>query len=120
MDNREIDKLIAEKVMGWRVFKTTEEWQKAGSPTGQKITVLDQTPKFEIPHYSTDIAAAWQVVEKMHSDGNHVQVWRNKNNNFWRASMRFEHGKWGKYFTQANTAPLAICLAALKAIGVTV
>lgn len=65
-----------------------------------------------------EISAAWQVVEKMRLEGNQVQVWGNSGENVWRASLKAEFGHWGEYFTKAESAPMVICLAALKAIGV--
>ena len=60
--------------------------------------------------YSTDIAAAWSVVEKMHSKNFYLRY--------------FYDGRYGCYFTEpprevayGETAPLAICRAALKAVG---
>jgi len=72
--------------------------------------------------YSTDIGAAWEVVEKM----------RNWPNGHWWLSLSQIAGVRGEWragfsfggmavdhspkFVVADTAPLAICLAALKAI----
>ncbi len=70
------------------------------------------------PAYSTEIAAAWQVVEKLKS-----QLWmlslHDHGGGQWFAGFA-EHD--GRYMTNreaacriADSAPLAICLAALEA-----
>ena len=76
----------------------------------------------QLPHYSTDIAAAWMVVEGL-------------SKRFWPEVGRMDNGTWyceivGRGDTPAQvsngpiaheiaeTAPLAICRAALKAVGV--
>ena len=93
---RELDRLIAEKVMGI-------------------------TRDGEIPAYSTDISAAWTVVEKMiHTDGVYLGCphFKHKHQNL--ASLGFPEGtecwycvintkKLNKIVICADTAPLAIC-----------
>ena len=105
---RELDALIAEKVMGWR---------KAGTlwitPTGQQLVEYhhEWMPEATPPRYSTSIGAAWQVVEKLppHS----VDI-NNENPGGWICSVHTQLGYWE---ARARTAPLAICLAALKFVG---
>lgn len=94
---RELDMLVAEKVMSLK-------------PLGR------------VPHYSTDISAAWEVVEKINSSKNKWTL----------NSLRCDpnDGKWqfgdidrdGSIWPddKYDSAPLAICLAALKAVGVEV
>lgn len=101
---REMDALVAEKVMEWVRAKcegrTNDWWTQPGYA---KST----------PNFSTDIAAAWQVVEKIDL--------------FSRAILeRDEDGSWWvddepchNIQSNASTAPLAICRAALLAMGVT-
>lgn len=105
MTTRERDALVAEKVMGWNVY------QASWSPT-------------------TDIAAAWEVVEKMDAEHRTLRVSRHPVMGWeceifppypWR-----EHTNEGvrvhstSYSASADTAPEAICLAALRARGVDV
>lgn len=68
----ELDKLIAEKVMGWTEVEIVQV--VSGGPQLQGVkhgTIASQhtsyKPKLTIPKYSTDIAAAWEVVEKLES-----------------------------------------------------
>ena len=88
---RELDALIAEKVM---------DDMLAGIR-------LDGSPMFDdIPHYSTQIANAWLVVEKL-------RLFVQPSALGWHSGLR---GDIQENHRHANTAPLAICLAALKAV----
>lgn len=112
---RELDTLIAEKVMGWK-------WFPCEMNPHQKILSLDEVtaPKLFIgqavidlvPRYSTDIAAAWEVVEKLHAEG--LQITYTPSNG-WFVELGTGH-----YMENSNdiemTFPLAACLAALKAV----
>ncbi|PLR93213.1 BC1872 family protein [Bacillus sp. T33-2] len=97
MENKEIDRLVAEKVMGW-----DDVWQ----------------PFFP----STEIKDAWLVVEKMKDmglffnvcpelDACHVDIWVQSDRHQGLNPYRTVHEK---------TAPLAICKAALAIVGVEV
>lgn len=91
--SREIDALVASEVLGiW--------------PKGRRANM-------SVPHYSTDIVAAWEVVEKMGGV--------NTGGGFC-LDISFDGG-WivniGNHnSTDEESAPTAICLAALKAKGV--
>ena len=107
---RELDALVAEKVMGW-------QWYDGHGTAGPSYW---ETQGGEFAHFgefepSTDIAAAWEVVEKMAELVGPISV------------------AWGSFGTEGNmasvmafmgnppgvvapTAPLAICRAALLAV----
>jgi hypothetical protein len=98
----ELDDLVAEKVMG----RPPQEYADARGRPGW------------VPPFSTSIAAAWEVVEKVQQLG-----WML---NGVRCLDRLEHGDWVCIFERRGqpdaykhspTAPHAICLAALKAVG---
>lgn len=55
---RELDVLVAEKVMGY-IMIDTEAMSPHNSSNGFTLDVI-----LPLPDYSTDISAAWQVVEK--------------------------------------------------------
>ena len=57
---RELDIRVAVEVMGW---KRTNAWSVSGTPPGES------QPVHGCPHYSTDIASARLVVEKMRERG---------------------------------------------------
>lgn len=104
---REMDALVAEKVMGLK-------------PPWPILAFYEPSP----PAYSTDIAAAWEVLDKafdvvpgMESGFPAVLHWRND----WRVAMLdgncvpMKTTDGGKLIVAiASTAPLAICRAALK------
>lgn len=129
---RELDALIAEHVMGWIYSDAWKqlvpfghadpplwsEWEwdidKAEftkHPVNMMSGVSYRGDKPYIPEYSTDIAKAWEVVEKMgsykietmhHANGTKHRV------SFWNGMMGFP--------VEAETAPLAICRSALLAM----
>jgi hypothetical protein len=129
---RELDALVAEKVMGW-VYREYwgqlvpsehldapmwSEWaqDKSGDVCRHPINRMPNIPyrgdKPWIPEYSTDISAAWEVVEK--------------NKEYWFFLMYSADMKqwWCEYRVNkqkgrvtADTAPLAICRAALLAMS---
>ena len=93
----ELDALIAEKVMGWKLSRYF--WD-----TGTGKIAIERTPK-----YSTSIQAAWDVVEKLEGE----------------LHFKRKDDKWSVFLMGAevwagstqDTLPHAICLAALKAVG---
>ena len=127
---RELDALVAEKVMG---IELCHHELHETRPTC-KYCHLNKgfwQPKWgriEPPrHYSTDIAAAWEIVERLCNwdvDDNMLVLkgqgpdlekkkWPNgEAAEWWEAEIG---GTWGKVVSKAETAPHAICLAALKA-----
>lgn len=99
----ELDKLIAEKVMGWRVVDDRGSYHAYDGETWLGI-LADYFP------FSTDIRAAWEVVERI---GLSVL----KINDGWQA--RRYVGAYDICSSNDVTAPMAICRAALKSkIGV--
>lgn len=115
---REMDARIAEKVMGRTNVRFTENNQ------GQRRELLSDDPKnlyawVIVPYYSTDIAAAWQVVKNMQS-----RKWIVDINASWDGTcdcqINADNGEIWAVVGESDdvaTAPLAICLAALKAVG---
>lgn len=57
---REIDVEVAKRVMGWRITGKDSDWRWWGMPPNPK-----EDPAREVPLYTSDIAAAWKVVERM-------------------------------------------------------
>jgi len=112
MNLRKIDALIAERVLGLRVVdhgfnRFTEPGERAG----------EQIP---VRNYSTDIAAAWEVVERLSAFG-FATVHRFDDTTIHPPLKKYSVEvsiRQGMGRSVANTAPLAICLAALKAIDV--
>ena len=135
---RELDARIATEVMGWimhpswdclappgfpseeemwtpwEVWDDGDDWGMSRKPIKGKVMpgiVMDGSGKPKLPDYSADIAAAWQVIEKLlkHPHIEHFELnW-----------LGVDKG-WFCYITaptKASTVPLVICLAALEAIA---
>jgi hypothetical protein len=110
---RELDALIAEKVMGWTVelivnspCDAFEEWRDAqGWRYGPNP-----------PLYSTDIAAAWEIAEKLQ-----LAVIPDASGGWCAGHALFRGPGWYEEnvndWEHADTAPLALCRAALAAVG---
>ena len=107
---RELDLLIAEKIMGLEIADSLVDELEDYYPT-YKVTDDEDWSELPVPKYSTDIAAAWKVVEKM-------------KNNHWPFYLANYDNKWSCQFAKdsshaiSDQVPHAICLAALKAKGV--
>lgn len=118
MGNRKIDALVAEKVMGWKRWRFHNPSRIPGEVTFGYEAVVP--PEYDgsdlqylnmiIPPYSTDIAAAWKVWEWLENYYGKGKIALMENGVF-----LFEPEI---YLAQAKTYEKAICLAALKAIGV--
>lgn len=84
---------------------------------------VDESGKFvcnenELPKYSTDIAAAWLVVERMISKGYSFSIYIHAEDAmlpYWMATFKMENSQKGGSGGH-STAPGAISLAALRAI----
>ena len=116
MTSREIDALVAEKVAGWTAIA---ESKINGALCGTKPDG-ERGYKYEVPRYSTDIAAAWQVVEKLMGDQYAYTftlrqlTGRNAPGKCWAVFKESTAGKESEGY--GPDAPTAICLAALKAV----
>ena len=92
----ELDALVAEKVMG--LVKGSFGWINS-----------DTAIPIALPLYSTDIAAAWEVVERFKD-----WDWKLYSHGEGESFVIYKDGT--HYEATAPTAPLAICRAALKAV----
>ena len=104
---RELDLLIATEVMGWKVLS---HWDGEGTIKHLIDENQCEVRPPDIKPYSTDIAAAWEVVEKLGSSitirGPSLKPLFGK---YWRADFN----DWEFGWVYADSAPHAICLAAL-------
>jgi len=127
---RELDALVAEKVMGLEPWPEQDpRWQCKAFKA--KIIPYGQEAKPCLPpEYSTDIAAAWEVMEKFKDRG--LEVGWDKYREKWfctnlaedfRYAFDLDETEFKSTFNDnsiavlADTAPLVICVAALKAVG---
>ncbi len=105
----ELNALIATQVMGWvdgeapRGYR--DDWR---TPEGKLLDKEDEC------QFSTDIATAWQVIEKMQAGGcewtmtGHPDGW---------VEVSFYHLKRGLFGRYTALMPLATCLATLKCLA---
>lgn len=114
---RELDALVAEKVMGHKV-----KWGRSRFyPLDYDTPFFDEQPlKRSIPNYSTDIAAAWEVVEKLKEQTAPERDIEIGCYSFYRVSIVDAATEAEIAVMENDSAPLAICLAALKALAVAV
>jgi hypothetical protein len=113
---RELDAEIATRVFGLTLVRGVRtdcnaSGEKAppdvGIAAGEFLGEPSYTP---VPHYSSSIADAWLVVEKVRALGMPLMLWETDGR--WFAAFVY-HGYRGY---DAETVPLAICKAALAAI----
>jgi hypothetical protein len=108
---RELDALIAEKVMGWKyvhiVFsKVYQEYEANGCAPGESGT------DWLVPRFSEDISDAWAVAEYVFDGDFTITVLGSSYKCSGAESPNFSAAE-----ATAGSAPHAICLAALKAVG---
>lgn len=122
----QLDALVAEKVMGWRVFRLEQAMHDGNTPRphcvymptpdGEALQVFRESGDLDWWQPSTKIEAAWEVVEKLKI----VVVPITTGGWIARAGMDIprdgdEIWTGGTGWSDADTAPLAICRAALRA-----
>lgn len=125
---REMDTLIAEKVMGYVLSALS-------LPAYPKYKLCDvASGKFtgyakNVPNYSTDIAAAWEVVKEIkkqgwsfrysnnaYADTQHAAAFYGGHRGIGRDILGGDYIYNDNAWAIANTECLAICRAALKAV----
>ena len=107
---RELDALIAEKVMGWKFIKK-HSWLR---PNGVKHILHPFSRSFE---------NAWAVVEKMQSFGYTFEICDYGDTKEYGVEFHKYVGgdiEWERYSVANKDVKIAICLAALKAKGIEV
>lgn len=118
MSHRELDREVAEKVLGWTGlhYEEAKSSDRSFSPAGW----YGQGPNREVylgRHYSSRIEDAWKVVEAMRDkklwDG--ITIVFNSLGGYTVHTTAWDSVHGGKGF-KADTAPHAICLAALSAL----
>lgn len=99
---RELDALVADKIMGLKVYGQFHE--------------NDRGVRIHVPRYSTNIEDAWKVVEKMENT-HRFSLHRTVKENGWQVIF-WDIETDAHRSLVAETAPLAICLAALRCKGI--
>jgi len=107
-NDQELNTLVAERLMGLIIRRSRR--------AGIKVSYPGTTIQYDLPDYLEDIALAWQIVERLLDLGYYTTI---KPHCFytpiaWIARVENEEAV---EETLAESAPRAICLAALKAVG---
>jgi hypothetical protein len=117
MIDAELNKLIAEKVMGWCKIHCLPGGNQLYGAQPDDYDLYPSNPRLsEVPNYANDIEHAWQVVEKLCERWPDVGVSRTENG--WGCSWGMDGAGW--QWIEAETVTRAICLAAVAAVGVEV
>ena len=121
MESKELDALVAVKVMGFYWEGKPRGHQYLYQPGGKQAGIKErgkepcyfgnsQFGKPYLPDYSTSISDAWLVVEEMRGRGLDVRVESFQQDEgvvIWEAEV-------GDKWSDCDTAPEAICMAALE------
>jgi hypothetical protein len=112
--NRCLDNWIAEYVMGWESMPDEENFLENLPKNARLQTKKLRGPQWErqIPNYSRDVAATWQIIELLRLNNCRWQI-SNKDSE-WIVCYR-SVGE-NKFEARAHTVMLAICYVALQAV----
>lgn len=132
---RELDALVAERVMGWKLLPDTAYGHsEQAAMDANKMAWFDNNNDYiagelDYDHqFSTDIAAAWQVVEKLREDDwwwsasyrtTTVEEIKESRPGYWVTFRCVRGGVRGDRHGNSSQLSHAICIAALKAVEVT-
>lgn len=124
---RELDALVAQKVMGWR----PSTHPKARGALAPPDNVEGFYTEDDLPAYSVEFHDAQAVIDKMRSDWFSFKAWQPAKELGECAKVSFVcgagpcprhgnpyHDHHGAYDVEAKTLPLAVCKAALIALKV--
>lgn len=117
MDNREIDKLVAEKVLGWTIDN------HAGFPDipFEPDWIRKNEVMYEVGEFSPseNMDHAWEIIDKWDREGRYFSIHKHVDGGF-VVKSEIDSAPYEKVFGESYSAPMAICLAALKIAGVEV
>ncbi|GAF72144.1 unnamed protein product [marine sediment metagenome] len=116
----ELNVLVARWVKGWFVSDSIPNHYRLPLYVGSRVTHKSEPFEWHDWQPSTDIAAAWEVVDELNRRGWWVKFNHCLSNGIPAYQAEFTH-KPDKYkglcvYAVGDTAPLAICRAALKAV----
>lgn len=118
---RELDALVAEKVLGWVQVRK----QSIANAFGQHVMddyvgqpSVGATPPVLVPRYSTMIQEAWKVADHLRSRSQFVAVISGLGPQGVQPWICKINRDGGFLEERADTAAVAICLAALKSVGI--
>ena len=122
MTPREIDALVAEHIMGFFILHDGPELLYVEEDPD--LTLKQRQTRHEIPYYSENISAAWEVVERLKIYETGCGEWFSiRKLDKWQAGIQEWDVEEGTYFVADHSAvhelaSTAICLAALKIKGI--
>lgn len=105
MSDKELNAWIAEKLMSW-----TDVWLSATDARGKPP---DRDGHFVVPAFSTDLAMAFEVVERMRERGAHIDIEADEKGYVVWANYNIVTGQSA---TCLADLARAICLAAKQAL----
>lgn len=115
-----LDRLIAEKVMGWKPIEPYGKYL-INADNDTRFVINDECRSLPSPpmgdefYPSTDIAHAWEVIERLRADGWIIWIGPCADNGpDW--DVQIKRGTNYHERVTAETAPLVICRAALKTV----
>ena len=111
-DTRELDEAVAREVMGLTLVEGAEGWYHCDPKRYPPGSLGDDHSR--VPDYSTSIAAAFEVVEKMREKGLHFALDNRHQDGWWAEFASIGYARGGQ--ATADSAPLAIVKAALEAV----
>jgi hypothetical protein len=118
---REFDALVAERVMGWREVRKQSIANAIGQHVMDDFVGLPNAgatiPQL-VPRYSLMIQEAWKVADDLRTRSQFVAVLSGTGPQGVQPWICKINRDGGFLEERADTAALAICLAALKAVGV--
>ena len=104
LEGRELDAAVHERVFGRPV--------KWAAPSAEFTFPFDPDTRIRIPDYSADIAAAWQVIERMWDLGWYVDMGHYEDEwevAFYNGLQRYEDCGWPPAAVICRAALLAVC-----------
>ena len=117
MKPEEINKAIAEKVMGYTDVYFNKNYRVNDIMAMYARTDYSGDLRTSVGSFSTDISAAWQVVKKMRDKGQTMSM---TSYSYRRTYVAFGEDIQNEEYCEANgenADSMAICLAALKAVS---
>lgn len=112
---RELDALVEQELFGNNLVWINEQPYTRQYVDQRRIDSIGMCADGNVPRYSTDIKAAWEVVEKLKLLERFSLTLQqlSPTNTAWTLSDLRD----GEPIAWSETAPHAICLAALKAVN---
>lgn len=115
---RELDAAIAVAFGGWKRFDQLPDFMKDQAIErypNAKTAIYAPGAETDTKPYSTDIKAAWEIVTRL-SSSRFFDILYSPERKTWQATFVLEHPLNPDNLGIGDTAPLAICLAALKVV----